>query len=136
MNPTARVLLVDDDESLLETTAALLEDDFSIEKARSGFEALALLKKHSFEVMCTDLQMPGMDGLDLLRKVAAQHPNVSGVLITGHKDYLSDRRVHEGLAFTVLLKPFGTNELIHEVQRAVQRARIKTMLDGRERRRR
>ena len=126
------VLFVDDDESLLVTAAAIAEDDFQVTTARSGVEALACLSTREFDVLCTDLQMPGMDGLTLLQHVAQAHPLVSGVLITGHRDFLRKRMDYK-LSYAVLLKPYQTTELIERLQRGAQMAKLKRTLELRKR---
>jgi DNA-binding NtrC family response regulator len=125
------VLLVDDDESLLLTTSALLEDDFEVSTARSGREALAYLAgPHGphVAVLCTDLRMPGMDGVELIGHVAERHPWVAGILVTAYQDYLSSGR--EGkVTYDVLLKPYSPEDLLERVRRAAQRGKLKVSLD-------
>lgn len=118
------MLLVDDDDSLLTTTAALLEDDFEVVTARSGAEALERLLQHGVDVICTDLQMPEMDGLELLHRAAALRPDVAGVLVTGHRDYLKNPRAN-AVSCAVLLKPYQVDELVDGVRRAAQHTRLK-----------
>lgn len=125
------VLVVDDDESLLLTTTALLEDDFHVATARSGREALAYLASpqgRDVEVLCTDLRMPGMDGLELLGHAAQSRPGIAAILITAYRDYLSYG--HTGnIAYDVLLKPYSPEDLVERVRRAAQRGQLKVSLD-------
>jgi DNA-binding NtrC family response regulator len=114
-------LFVDDDESVRVTTVALLEDHFDVEGARSGEEALVWLRDHAVDVICTDFQMRGMNGLDLLARAAERHPDVSAILVTGHRDFLhGGGRTVDKLSYAVLLKPYGEHELIERVERAAQ----------------
>jgi DNA-binding NtrC family response regulator len=123
----ARVLLVDDDAAVLETTAALLEDVFDVVKASSGTQALGLLTAQAFDVICTDLQMPAMNGIELLRRAASIRPQVSAVLITGHREYLTEPRSRD-LAYTVLLKPFSEREVIEQIRRAENRTKLASQM--------
>lgn len=126
-----RVLVVDDDESLLLTTSALLEDDFVVATARSGAEALRHLQAARVDVLCTDFSMPGMNGLELLARAARSHPEVSGVLVTGHRDYLSASKTSDGLTYAVLLKPYREEELVERLRRAAQMTKLKRSMASR-----
>lgn len=119
-----RVLIVDDDASVRITAAALLEDEYDVATARDGNEALEILAMRTFDVLCTDLRMPEMNGLELLRRATARQPGINGVLITGHRDYLSSAGSIDGISFTVLLKPYSADELLARIARAAQRARL------------
>jgi DNA-binding NtrC family response regulator len=121
------VLLVDDDPGVLETTAALLEDDFDIVKASSGPQALGILKKQTFDVICTDFQMPAMNGIELLRHAASIRPHTSAVLITGHREWLTEQRSSD-LAYTVLLKPFSEREVVEQIRRAETRSKLASQM--------
>jgi DNA-binding NtrC family response regulator len=127
-----RVLFVDDDEAVRVTGAALLEDHFEVAPARSGEEALVWLRDHAVDVICTDFQMVGMTGLDLLGRAAELHPHVSGILVTGHRDFLhAGGRAVDKLSYAVLLKPYAERELIERVERAAQLTAIKRSMSQR-----
>lgn len=85
------------------------------------------LLTHEVDVVCTDFQMPGMNGLELLAQVMQRYAHASGVLVTGHRDFLG-ARVVDRLSYSVLLKPYAADELIERVGRAVQLTRIKRSL--------
>src|SRR5689334_13018470 len=65
----ARVLVVDDELDMLETSAAILATEFEVLTARNGELALSILQKTPVHVVCTDYNMPGITGLELLRQV-------------------------------------------------------------------
>jgi two-component system response regulator HupR/HoxA len=123
----AHVLVVDDEDSVRITALALLEDHFDVRAARSGEEAMVWLRTHEVDVVCADFQMPGMNGLELLEKVMHRYAHVSGVLVTGHRDFLRAGAVH-GLSYSVLLKPYAADELVERVRRAAQLTEIKRSL--------
>src|SRR5690349_6185998 len=81
-----RVLVVDDEQDMLETTAAILSPEFEVLTARNGQLALSVLEKSPVQVICTDYNMPGLTGVQLLRLVRARYPGVSAVLVTGFTD--------------------------------------------------
>jgi DNA-binding NtrC family response regulator len=123
----AHVLVVDDEDSVRVTTAALLEDSFEVDTARSGEEAMVWLRTHEVDVVCADFRMPGMTGLELLEKLTQRQPDASGVLVTGHRDFLGTTGAR-GLSYSVLLKPYQADELIERVKRAAQLTEIKRSL--------
>jgi DNA-binding NtrC family response regulator len=112
-----RLLLVDDDEAVLETTAALLSDDFEVVTAPDGMRALELLGRQRFDVICADYGMPGMTGVELLRRAQAVRP-LACILVTGHREYVSEiaEDMRQGIA--VVLKPYEPQMLIDTVQRS------------------
>jgi DNA-binding NtrC family response regulator len=127
-----RILIVDDDESVRLTAAALLEEHFEVGAVRSGGEALVWLRSHDVDVICTDLQMAGMNGFELLKQAMERYPHVSGILITGHRDFLVEAaRAVDKLAYAVLLKPYSAHELIERVRRAAHLTGIKRSLGQR-----
>lgn len=119
------VLLVDDDPGVLVTAAALLEDDYTVFCAKSGADALSLLDTVDVDVVCADLRMAGMDGLELLEEVARRFPRTSAVLVTGHRDLLARKDANQVAAYTVLLKPYSLAELLESIERAIRRAELK-----------
>jgi DNA-binding NtrC family response regulator len=85
MAPSPRILLVDDEELNREYMSELLEEKgYRVETAVDGFDALAKLRDSSFDLLVTDLNMPRLDGLGLLRKVREEEIPVTGLLITAY----------------------------------------------------
>jgi DNA-binding NtrC family response regulator len=123
-----RVLLVDDDETILVTAAALLEDDFDVTTSASALEALTRLRSSHVDVLCTDFHMRGMNGLDLVKRVAERDPTVSCVLITGHLDFLRSQAGQASLSFSILLKPYTPADLLERVKSATRLTLIKRSL--------
>lgn len=121
-----QVLLVDDEETVLATTAAVLSDDFDVHVARDAGSALRLLALGRFDVLCTDFHMPGRNGMDLLREATRLHPHLAGVLVTGYREYLDrkDQEQARGL-FYLVLKPYRPTDLIAMIRRAAEAARLK-----------
>src|SRR3954469_260176 len=94
-SPRIRVLVVDDDPSILVTAAAILEDFFDVFTAEHAEAAIAKMRTQPVDVVCTDFVMPGMDGLALLAHVGAQPGFIARVLISGqreHRDKWEKRR--------------------------------------------
>lgn len=123
--PRPLILLVDDDADLLETTSALLEDDFQIVTATSGEDALRLFAVHDVDVICTDYSMPGMNGIELLRAAMAQRRYVSGILVSGYREFLDSSAKTEAHRFLLLVKPYLPEALTHLLNTACKYSAIK-----------
>ncbi len=117
----ARVLVVDDDAGVRYTIREILESvDLTVSDADSGERALQRVEEESFDLVITDLRMPGMDGLALLRALQqrARPPRV--ILITAHgSERVAVEAVKAG-AWDYFRKPFEVEELLAVVERAVE----------------
>ncbi len=114
-----RVLIVEDDRALLEAYAdILLEAGFDVAAASNGTGALRALDGNAFDVVLTDVVMPGCTGLDILRAVRERDLDVPVVLVTGNPSVESAVQAVEMGALHYLLKPVGRDELIRCVEHA------------------
>ncbi len=121
----ARVLVVDDDEHLLRTMARhLTQQGCTVRTATCGQEALSLLRAGHFDVVLSDINMPGMNGLSLLGEVRRCDPLVPVVLITGYPTIDSAKVAIEQGAFTYLTKPLEPAQVQSCVERAMQIRRL------------
>jgi two-component system, OmpR family, phosphate regulon sensor histidine kinase PhoR len=118
-----RVLVVDDDEALLDLMAlALRRRGYQVEQACDGFNAVKILASQpSFSVLLTDLMMPGMSGLELLREAKKMDEHIEVVVVTAAPDLesaISAMRAYG--AYDYLLKPFESmSQLLLAIERAV-----------------
>ncbi len=112
-----KVLLVDDEKDFVMTLSERLEmRDMEPAVAYSGEEALSLLKEEEPEVMVLDLKMPGIDGIEVLRRVKGEHPEVEVIVLTGHGSE-KDKELCMSLgAFAYLEKPVDI-ELLSKTMR-------------------
>lgn len=124
-----RVLVVDDEQDMLETAAAILSAEFEVLTARNGQLALSVLEKSPVQVICTDYNMPGMTGVQLLRQVGAQYPGVSAILVTGFTD-IAHQEKRPGDVFLLVVKPYKPEALRDAVRRAVQYSQVKKALQN------
>lgn len=124
-----KVLVVDDDPSGLTAIAAALSDDFEVTAAPSPELALRALAAGPVDVICSDYQMAGMNGLRLLQLAAERLPHVGCVLVTGSEDYLRGRRAESD--HYVLLKPYTPARLIGIVKQLALLSETKRSVDGR-----
>ncbi|MCK4741341.1 MAG: response regulator, partial [Anaerolineales bacterium] len=124
----SRVLVVDDEEAYTSLMAGHLErKGFEVEKASDGKQALARLQESSFDVLVTDLMMPKMSGLDLLRQAKILDPLLEVIVITasGHVGNAISAMREDG-AYDYLLKPLETiGELSLAVGRAAQHRNLR-----------
>ena len=113
-----RILVVDDDRAIRDILSGVLSFmGFSVAVARSGNEGLDLFLKDRFDLVLTDLRMPGMDGWDLAFHVKSRAPNTPVVLITGQqKEEVMESDKRDRVDF-VMFKPFELKEMQKTVHR-------------------
>jgi CheY-like chemotaxis protein len=101
------VLFVDDDEVILRSLErGLLDESYNKLFAKSSKEALKVLKRKKVHVIVTDMQMPEMTGLELLRLARKEYPNITGMILTGYElDIELQNAVFQGEIFTLIPKP-------------------------------
>ena len=121
----AHILFVDDEPALRELTAERLgELGFEVVQAENGERGLALLDEFAFDVVITDLRMPGVDGLTLLDAAVERYPGIIVIVVTGYgtvKDAVG--AIRRG-ATDFIAKPFQFEELKHVLQKALDRRRL------------
>jgi DNA-binding NtrC family response regulator len=121
-----RVLLVDDDSSFLEVMTFLLEEEgYEVVRARDGHEAFDRLQAGPVSVMVTDLKMPGMDGLTLLKKAHGLDPNLLVIVTTAFGDMATAVAAMKAGAFDFLPKPCDRDHFKLTVRRALEHARLR-----------
>ena len=81
-NYSRRVLVVDDDQGILDSFEVLLGDHYSLVKAENGYEALRILEDDPPELMFLDIKMPGLNGIDILKKLREDQREIGVVVIT------------------------------------------------------
>jgi DNA-binding NtrC family response regulator len=116
---TLRVLFVDDEEDFVRTMAERMEmREVGSDVALDGEQALEMLRDEVPDVMVLDLRMPGINGMEVLRRVRRMYPQLQVIIMTGHgsdKDEAEARRLG---AFDYLRKPVNINDLMEIVRRA------------------
>lgn len=115
-----RLLVVDDEPAVLRLLERILtRAGHEIVATTSADEALSRIESERFDMLITDLRMPGRDGLDLLRAVRARSLDVPVVFLTGQPSIDSARGAVEHGAFRYLLKPIASEELLRTVRDAL-----------------
>ncbi len=117
-----RVLIIDDEASVLHAMQRNLRKMFTIETATSGDHALEILRSKEFAVIISDMRMPGMNGVELLRTVRTVAPRSVRLMLTGNADQkTATDAVNEGAVFRFLNKPCDIDVLIPAIDAAVAR---------------
>ena len=116
----AEILVVDDDDIIRETLCELLSEDYACQTAATAEEALAKLESQPFDVVLTDVSMPGLSGLDLLNRVVKLYPGTPVIIVSGLSDQEQAQSLMAMGAFDYLLKPFRLEVVEDSVRRAVE----------------
>lgn len=115
------LLLVDDEPAVLKSLQRVFQDDYNVLAAESGDEALLILEKEQVHLVVSDFRMPGMDGLQLLRKVKERWPETIRVMLTGYADVdvvMDD--ISSGVIYRFISKPWDDDFLKLGVRLALQ----------------
>ncbi len=124
--PNPSILIVDDEEGLQSSLAtAFAAEGYRAEGAGSAGQALACLQRAPFDVLLTDLVMPGADGLVLMEQVRALYPDTVIILMTGGATVESAVRALKGGAYDYVLKPFTLVEIFHVVGQGLEQRRLR-----------
>ncbi len=115
-----RILVVDDDENVREIiTEFLLTLNFEVSEANDGEEAIKLCGRLPFDLVITDIRMPKMNGLQLLRKLKTVIPELPIILMTGYYPSKAQEDNMTAKADGYLLKPFSLGTLRQAIQKTV-----------------
>jgi signal transduction histidine kinase/DNA-binding response OmpR family regulator len=123
--PEARILVVDDEKHVLLTLQAILQEDgYRVDIASDGNQAIEALRASHYDLVLTDLKMPGIDGLSVLAEVQKCSPTTVTIMMTGYGSVGSAiEAVHFG-AYEYLLKPMEVPEMKQAVRRSLERKRF------------
>lgn len=116
----SRVLVVDDDDAIRDTLYELLSEEYACQTAETAEKAFARLEVETYDVVLTDISMPGLSGLELLGHIRQKFSDTPVIIISG----IGDQEHAMGLiklgAFDFLLKPFSLEAVEKSVKRAVE----------------
>ncbi|HYU16133.1 MAG TPA: sigma-54 dependent transcriptional regulator [Candidatus Acidoferrum sp.] len=121
-----RILIVDDETNARTALAELLRyEGYSVETAMDGFKALPKLEEFAPHLLLTDLKMPGMDGLDLMRRVREIDPETAILVMTAHAAVDTAVAAMRQGATSYLTKPINIEELVIVIDQALERQRLR-----------
>ncbi|HSE24548.1 MAG TPA: HD domain-containing phosphohydrolase [Pyrinomonadaceae bacterium] len=119
-NSLPRILIVDDESEITEILADLFSETYQCSKAGTAEQALMCLQDHEFELVISDITMPGMSGLDMIPHVKEISPNTVVVMISGMQTVESAIGALRLGAFDYLMKPFDLRQVEAVVKRALE----------------
>jgi len=117
-----KILVVDDEEDVRETLATVLENlNYQALLAANGEEALSVIKNQRVDVILSDLYMPGMNGIELLKRVKTEKKNIIFLMITAHPTIETAVDAIKKGAYDYLTKPFHIEEVRIKLSRAMEK---------------
>ena len=122
-----RILVVDDELDMLMLLRMIIEDntDYEVETTNNPSEALKMVRENNYDLVITDLKMPGMDGLELCDEAGEIDPDLPLIIITAYGSLeTSDEAMKKGVA-DFITKPFRKDSILFTMNRVLELARIK-----------
>lgn len=124
MNSTSQIWIAEDDRSLRWVMEkAISREGIEVRSFENGDELLLALQTSLPEIIISDIRMPGIDGLELLKQIHSTRPDIPVIITTAHSDLDSAVAAYQGGAFEYLPKPFDLDELVDVARRGVTFAR-------------
>ena len=123
------VLIVDDDQDVLTMLERLLEKlEYHPYVAQNGEQALSIIDTHKIDVVVSDLVMPEMDGMELLKRVKSRKGDIPFLMITGHPTIETAVEAIKKGAYDYLTKPFQVEEVQIKIDRALEKGGLRRRL--------
>jgi len=116
------ILIVDDEEMILKSIVRVLRNEnYKVLTAQSGAEGLAVLKEYDVHLIISDQKMPGMNGLEFLKHVKRDYPQILTIMLTGHAEIeIAMNAINEAGVYKFILKPWDDNNLKITIRRALE----------------
>src|SRR5207342_2967742 len=125
--PSRHVLIVEDETPLRQAIAEQLTDrGFRVEQAESGEVASGELADFAFDIILTDLRLPGIDGSAVVEAAVARYPDIIAIVVTGYGTVKDAVEAIKRGAADFVNKPFQIDELLHSLDSALERRRLKS----------
>ena len=119
------LLIVDDEPSILQSLGGLLSDEgFAVSTAANGYEALKIIEAESPDLVLLDIWMPGIDGIETLKEIKKENPNIQVIIITGHGTIETAVRATKLGAFDLIEKPLSIDKVIVAINNALNFRRL------------
>lgn len=123
-----KIMIVDDEGANLRLLDRLFRDEHTVLTSESGEQALGLLEQHDVALIITDQRMPGMTGIELLKRTAEVRPHMVRIILTGYTDVESlVEAINSGLVYKYVTKPWNNDDLRLTVSRALEHYETKRM---------
>ena len=122
---TQRVLLIDNEEGLCRMMEAVLKDSgYQVKSYTRSFEAVDDFETNAYDLVISDIKMPGMDGLEVLQKIRAKDQRVPVIMITAYATVETSIQAMRKGAYDMLTKPFEPEELLYRVKNALNHTQL------------
>lgn len=120
-----RILIIDDEDIVRTSCKRMLEPEgYETETAKSGQEGILLLSRRSFDLVLTDLKMPDMDGIEVLRNIKEIKPDTEVIILTGYGTVNTAVKAIKIGAFDYIEKPFSPDELLALLSKALEKKKL------------
>jgi len=127
MSENISILIVDDEESVRDSLYNwFIEDGYAVERAGNAKEALSLLESKNFDIILADIKMPGMDGLEMSRRIKALNKDAIIIVMTAFASVDTAVQALKDGAYDYVTKPFDPDDLSHLVRNATKQVQLKT----------
>ena len=121
MNPQQSILVVDNDLNVLEVVDARLSSSgFLVYKVSEAKKAIGILKNKKIDLIISDMKMPGMNGMDLLKNIRSFMPELPVIFLTAYRTMPDAVRAFQAGAVDYLTKPFDGHELINKIRKILE----------------
>lgn len=126
-----KILLVDDEHEFVNTLSERIQmRELGADVALNGEQALEFVSNEVPDVMVLDLRMPGIDGMEVLRRVKKQYPNVQVIILTGHGTDKDEEEARRLGAFDYLQKPVEVDTLVSKIRKAYKQQIESSLMAG------
>lgn len=121
-----KILVIDDEEIVRISCNRLLgPEGYEVALAKSAIEGFEKLRQEPFDIVLTDLKMPDIDGIEVLRRVKEEWPEVEVIMVTGYQTITSAVQAIKLGAFDYIEKPFTPDGLLTTIEKAIKQRREK-----------
>jgi two-component system response regulator HydG len=125
MKQEATVLIIDDRENMLKMMSNLLQDDFEVMTCNSGEAGLESFRKDPTDLVVTDIRMPDVTGMEILRSVKKLSPDTEVILMTAYAEVSQAVEAMKDGAYDYVTKPFEPDDMVLTLQKALERKRLR-----------
>src|SRR5690606_23999400 len=126
MAQNVSLLIVDDEESVRDSLYNwFIEEGFKVECAENAKEALAMIEAGQFDIILADIKMPGIDGLEMHRRIRALNPDAIVIIMTAFASVETAVQALKDGAFDYITKPFDPDDLSHLIRNAAKQVEMK-----------
>jgi two-component system response regulator AtoC len=128
--PGEKILVIDDELFVRELLFEFLsQEDYEVVLADCGEKAVGVIQSEPVKVALIDLKMPGMDGIETLKKIKEADPNTLSIIMTGYPTLESSIEALRCGAYDYVIKPFKLNELKSSVEKALHESKLKADIE-------